>query len=453
MNFELTRTNRGKIAIRHNGAIFRERKRNKNSIRWTCSSQKSCCAFLSTNLQMDTIIDSSPDHNHETSDQVADVHVFRQRCKRKAAEEISTRPMKIMVSEATSVVDSAVTFSDFQNVRRCMYHERRKTLPANPKSLQETLTAIERLDGRYAHIIQQVDTDNNIVFFATNESLQLLKKTQQIFADGTFKSAPKYFSQLYIIHALHEEQYVACVFFLLRQKLQTTYEAMLDILKNSVELECLKTIHLDFEKAAINAFQSHFPDCQVRTCNFHLGQSWHRKIQECGLSKEYRDTKDEIGAALRACFGLPFLPPSQVSEAFADLYGSLQADVRVERFFDYILTTYIENASEPATFPPHLWAGLKAFQRRTTNGCEAFHRHLNSYFVKKDPSIFYFMEVLSEFTIQIKLKLKSSSAPRRSLNRKKECKLQDAIDAFNNSELTRLGFLHYIKGCAQPPFI
>jgi hypothetical protein len=45
----------------------------------------------------------------------------------------------------------------------------------------------------------------------------------------------------------------------------------------------------DFEKAAMNAVSTIFPDARLHGCRFHLGQSWWRRIQELGLSEVYKE--------------------------------------------------------------------------------------------------------------------------------------------------------------------
>ena len=78
-------------------------------------------------------------------------------------------------------------------------------------------------------------------------------------------------------------------------------------------------------------------------------------------------------------FGLPFLKFEEVYESFVfdiNLDQETPDDPRVDRFLQYLLTTYMTSGS---TFPPHLWASDDLERKRTTNGCEAFHRVFYSY--------------------------------------------------------------------------
>ena len=55
------------------------------------------------------------------------------------------------------------------------------------------------------------------------------------------------------------------------------------------------SIMLDFELAMIKTIQSLFKKASVKSCKFHLGQSWWRKIKELGLSATYRNMKCAYG--------------------------------------------------------------------------------------------------------------------------------------------------------------
>ena len=59
-----------------------------------------------------------------------------------------------------------------------------------------------------------------------------------------------------------------------------------------------------------------FPNSQLKCCRFHLAQEWWRKIQNVSLASEYKDKESETGKWLKKFFGIPFLQPCEVSDAF-----------------------------------------------------------------------------------------------------------------------------------------
>jgi hypothetical protein len=50
----------------------------------------------------------------------------------------------------------------------------------------------------------------------------------------------------------------------------------------------------DFEQAIHNTINEMFPLRKIIGCRFHLSQSWYRKIQNLGLSTDYK-FETEIG--------------------------------------------------------------------------------------------------------------------------------------------------------------
>ena len=103
--------------------------------------------------------------------------------------------------------------------------------------------------------------------------------------------------QLYAIHAPLDEGSVSCVYALLSDKSETTYQELLTaVIDRCEELghqPDQTSIVTDFEKAAINAENATLGD-HVRTqgCFYHLMQATWRRIQSLGLTIHYRSDED-----------------------------------------------------------------------------------------------------------------------------------------------------------------
>ena len=92
--------------------------------------------------------------------------------------------------------------------------------------------------------------------------------------------------------------YVQLAFFLPANKHPTSYE---DVFRHTVSeaaelgVNVFPTIvYADFETAIHNAVTTVWPGLEVKACRFHLGQSWWRKIQSLGLSKQYGKKNSEV---------------------------------------------------------------------------------------------------------------------------------------------------------------
>jgi hypothetical protein len=115
-------------------------------------------------------------------------------------------------------------------------------------------------------------------------------------------------------------------------------------------------VYVDFETAFHNAVTTVWPGLEVKECIFHLGQSWWRKMQPLGLSKQYGTKDSEISLFLKEIFGLSLLPPAEICDCFAlEFLSNLPNDKRVEQFCDYLLENCIDaDCTLPLLFGPNV---------------------------------------------------------------------------------------------------
>jgi len=179
-------------------------------------------------------------------------------------------------------------------------------------------------------------------------------------------------------------------------------------------------VYADFEIAFHMAVTTVWPGCEVKACNFHLGQSWWRKIQSLGLSRQYGKKNSEVSQFLKTIFGLSLLPPAEVSDYFAlDFISSLLNDKRVEEFCDYLLENHIDAYS---IFPTPVWSECSASSLWTIKACESFHAHFNALFYSAHPSIFVLVSALQKTRNETHIKMRSVTTRRlkKSATVKKE---------------------------------
>ena len=121
------------------------------------------------------------------------------------------------------------------------------------------------------------DTDEflGFVIFTTKLNLQTLCSADTLLMDGTFKSCPKPFYQLYTILAYVNTFYIPLSFALLPDKTQSTYETLLHYLLTQCDVTGLQCepqrMLMDFERAAVNAVEAKFTQSRLVGCRFHLG--------------------------------------------------------------------------------------------------------------------------------------------------------------------------------------
>jgi hypothetical protein len=242
----------------------------------------------------------------------------------------------------------------------------------------------------------EITRNKPFVLFTTRTNLHALCAAETVLMDGTFKSCPQFFSQIYGIHGVTNGYYMPLVFVLLGDKSQNSYVYLLNqLLAKCREFGlnfCPTVIVTDFEQSVISSIHTALPTSRHMCCRFHRAQAWWRKIQNVGLSTTFRDNGSNTAKWLKRFFGLSLLPADEVSDTFAnDIMDDAPTTPGCVEFSDYVWEQYI---SEEASFTPYLWAAAPDISIRTTNGAESLHGHLNAQFYSAHPNIYVFVETL-----------------------------------------------------------
>jgi hypothetical protein len=86
--------------------------------------------------------------------------------------------------------------------------------------------------------------------------------------------------------------FILFIYFFLPSKFTATYVSAFTIMINECKIERIEvapsTIIIDFEEGIRAAVYGVWPSCAIKGCRFHLGQCWHRKIQQLGLATQYK---------------------------------------------------------------------------------------------------------------------------------------------------------------------
>ena len=111
-------------------------------------------------------------------------------------------------------------------------------------------------------------------------------------------------------------------------------------------------------------------------------------------------------------------------------------------FADYIVNTYIDPTSK---FPPQIWADADVECKRTTNGCESFHKEFSQMFYHSHPNIFDFLEKFKGVQTKSNLKIRAArNVLPFPLSRKENDNLRQKIELkekYQNGELNRLQYV------------
>uniref|UniRef100_A0A8D8RSN6 FLYWCH-type domain-containing protein n=1 Tax=Cacopsylla melanoneura TaxID=428564 RepID=A0A8D8RSN6_9HEMI len=225
---EFITSERSKTLLVFEGFKFSFQKLLKGDVeRWICCTKSCKCSVKLINNRTD-LLEKLNDHNHERIEKkLLNRQKLSNSLKRKATADISTRPRKLICSELRNSDVDTLDASDLNLIRHNMHRARLARHPTLPKSIEETQNAIKNMDiqtntGEFFLFVN--DEETKIIMFSTVSNLQLLCDSQRVFMDGTFKSCPKFYFQVFTLLGLKNNVYIPLVFLLLPGKTKSIYK-------------------------------------------------------------------------------------------------------------------------------------------------------------------------------------------------------------------------------------
>lgn len=285
--------------------------------------------------------------------------------------------------------------------------------------------------------------------------LQILKESNHWFVDGTFRSAPQLFYQVYVILAEKFSGVLPIIYALLPNKQQKTYEEMLHLLKD-IQPELNPTyISCDFELGAINAFKGAFPDVEILGCFFHLTKNLKKEIKHLNLMGNYNNDAD-FALCCKMVMSLAFVPLNNLDEAIDELSNELPNSL--QPLLQWFEDNYVGRPNRrgvgrrPAMFPPNLWSlydRTLTDVHRTNNYAEAAHRRLQTELGMDHPTLWKFINELKKIQHGRDLVLEQLIAgrqPEKKLNKylRADQNIKNIVQDFHNRNI-----IDYLRGLSH----
>ena len=111
----------------------------------------------------------------------------------------------------------------------------------------------------------------------------MLSRKKHWCVDGTFRSVPYLYLQLFSIHALKGDKPIPLIYYLLAAKTRIIYSEVFRALNDKAnELNKILSPDLvtcDFERGLITCIRLEFLTACIRGCYFHFCQAVYRKVQ------------------------------------------------------------------------------------------------------------------------------------------------------------------------------
>lgn len=343
------------------------------------------------------IVKPMSDHNH-SADTSLKYSIMVKNTLKHTALTSSEPPAQIIQTVLASVPSSsACSTSNRNSMRQMIQRARKATKPKEPSTLEEI--NFESLSDDYTTVEGELflardvnyGDGNRLLIFCTNSNLRILRNSPIWIMDGTFRTCPSLFKQLYSIHALvgytsETRRTIPVVYCLMTDKKEETYQKFLQELKlhalQQLELE-LSPQHIltDFEISMINVVRIEFPNANHHGCLFHLGQNLWRHIQKSGFAGRYGNDCD-FALKLRQLIALAYLPPEKIPDSFKLLKANIlpnEAEAVTNWFETYYvlgqLKSHVDKVNgnkEPTSVPTepvvHSWSESRAVAQNPKRG-------------------------------------------------------------------------------------
>lgn len=209
------------------------------------------------------------------------------------------------------------------------------------------------------------------------------------YSDGTFKSCPAPFSQLYVIHGdlgstVDCSNIVPLVYALMSDRKMESYFRLFDMIKLEIPEWNPKKFKTDYEVAAMQAIKKMFPCVTLTGCYYHYNNAIWEKGRKLGITKS-KDPKKIREVALTAV--LPLLPAHEIQNGWKYITRHSTQEDDMKKFRSYVDHQWIKEEFIST------WC-VYGEQHRTNNSLEAWNHKLNKTVGKKNPNIIHLLEVL-----------------------------------------------------------
>ena len=417
---------RGRDKLSYCGFIYNFQRKTSTKVQWRCQV-KNCRGRIHTFATSALKILGQHSHGEEIGK--AEVIAFRA-CVKRHALVSNDNPHRIIAEESRMLSNFAKTLLPCEKSLKKICQRVRPT-PTNPTNLFDLYVDqnIQTLSGNNFLLYDSGPGINRIVMFSTAENKKILSFSKIWMADGTFKTVPSLFSQLYTIHALVGGMYpfrdghlLPSIYVLLPGKITKHYREMWKVIKQMCPDANPDYLLVDFERGSINAFKEVWPMTHVKGCFFHLSQSVYRKVQELGLTTIYTHST-EVALTIRMLPALAYLPPEIVLSAFQILESQFTPEIVA--LYKYFQTTYVGYNDQfgmytPPLFPISMWNNFHLVAYgipTTTNSVEAWHRAFSVTVACYHPTFWKFCEALKIEQSSVELRQAqyySGSSPNKS---------------------------------------
>lgn len=464
MALQFIATEKGKKKLCEGGHCFFKDKTVDEKTHWRCEKyQQVKCPARVTTVE-DEIVKRWKEHNHAGDAAKVEAAKILDNI-RNSAKNTRDTPHFILSNASVGCSQAAAAkLPSVNTIKRSVRNirQRQDDGPAIPQHRSEIIFPEDykiTLNGQEFLLFDSgYGDENRILIFASRRNLQLLARSENWYADGTFKTVPHLFYQIFTLHGFKNNLSLPLVYALLPNKREETYAIFFRKIKELEPSVSPTTVTTDFEKAMVNAIRAEFPQIRHQGCFFHFCQSIFRKIQTNGLQPRY-ETDADFALSLRFLSALAFVPTDSVVEVFEEMCDNNIFPPEAQEVVDYFEDTWIGRPNRrqqrrPPQFDHAVWNCYEAVLQelpKTNNSLEGWHMAFEQQVSAHHPNIWKFIaaikreQSLTELRIEQSLSGEEPPRPKKKY-RDSAQRLRRVVGTYHNADMN---ILDYLRGIAH----
>uniref|UniRef100_A0A1E1WV05 FLYWCH-type domain-containing protein n=1 Tax=Pectinophora gossypiella TaxID=13191 RepID=A0A1E1WV05_PECGO len=439
-DFVVEKNKRGFDTILYEGYRYNKIKRvnQDQSTCWRCVKRNECNASITVDVNLTTIIRKS--HHTCQADHLGnELFIKTNIVKREVCKNLG--PIKRIFEDIFDGINDASAgpsrLPTFHDKKDCFYNARKRYLGADRLSFNklEDVVIPEALSENF--LVAEDGTEEKILIFMTKLSKKVMRKARLWFGDGTFKSVPRPFYQLFTLHMdLNSDKnttnIVPILYALLPNKNQRTYIRLFEIIKKlGFKIHHFKC---DYEIAIMNAVKYVFQESNVSGCYYHYQRAVWKKAKELKVNRTSVERRIVRMAAILPLLPAQFIP--QGRQLILEKMESIHTDT-MQQFRNYYERQWFR-------LSPSMLSCANQ-RHRTTNSLEGWHHRLN-VLIPQRPSLFYFIQKLRKEAQHCNTRITNSLFQNLRKNRRNrdidfDKKYRKIVRKLQSGELTVENFL------------
>ncbi|KAG0432055.1 hypothetical protein DMUE_5521 [Dictyocoela muelleri] len=389
-NVEIVMTKRNKEMLLYKGHAYHLRRKTNKTKQWRCRN-RNCSGSVETSLT--NIFEKENPHECEPNFGQNEIFYLKNEAKkrsmttRESSRDIIDNLLLQISPETIPFLPkyrSLVNFSSRNKKNEIIITNSRDDIP-------EIIKKTSRGENFYL-FDSGIDDIERVVVFSTETNIIHMSYNKIWICDGTFRSAPRGFYQIYTIMAIINQKSYPLAYFIMKKKSLESYKIAFRFLKSKLK-SMPELILIDFEAASLNCLREIFQETRVEGCYFHFSQLIWRRIQALSLSVLYKKEK-QFRLCVKMIISLAFVPIESVhylGEDLSEFFKNIGFSEELNNLWLWFKNLYLnkENISLNI-FSVKFWSINERFMCMdplTTNSIEGWHRSLNMNIRIPHPSI------------------------------------------------------------------